>query len=266
MGNSKKIDLTLEVWRQAGPNAAGRFERYELPGVSTDVSFLEMLDGLNEKLLAQGKEPVAFEHDCREGICGSCGFMINGQAHGPDRGTTVCQLHMRRFEDKAHLVVEPWRARAFPIVRDLVVDRTALDKIQAAGGYNGVNVGNAPDANAILVARDAAAEAFDAAACIGCGACVAACKNSAAMLFTSAKVGHFAMLPQGQPERARRVVRMFEEMEAQGFGACSWTQECEAACPKGISVKWISRAKKDYLKARLVRGETGAQANDDFGG
>ena len=266
MSGAKKISVTLEVWRQPGQSAPGRFERYELPEVSTDVSFLEMLDALNERLLREGQEPVAFEHDCREGICGSCGFMINGQAHGPDRGTTVCQLHMRRFENGAHLVIEPWRAKAFPIIRDLIVDRTSFDKIQAAGGYNGVNVGNAPDANAILVAKDASAEAFDAATCIGCGACVAACKNAAAMLFTSAKIGHFAMLPQGQPERNRRVVRMFETMEAEGFGACSWTQECEAACPKGISVKWISRAKKDYLKARLIKGETGAAAGDDFGG
>jgi len=266
MSDEKHIDLTLEVWRQPGQDQKGRFETYELKGVSTDVSFLEMLDGLNERLLREGKEPVAFEHDCREGICGSCGFMINGQAHGPDRETTVCQLHMRRFQDKARLVVEPWRAKAFPVIRDLVVDRRAFDKIQAAGGYNGVNVGNAPDANSILIGKTDASEAFDAATCIGCGACVAACKNSAAMLFTSAKVGHFAMLPQGQPERIRRVVRMFDEMERQGFGACSWTQECEAACPKGISVKWISRAKKDYLKAKLIKGETGVAASDEFAG
>jgi len=247
---SNDIHVTLEVWRQPGAKVAGRFERYEAT-VSKDASFLEMLDGINERLISEGKEPIAFEHDCREGICGSCGFMINGQAHGRDRNTTVCQLHMRRFEDKAHLVVEPWRAKAFPVIRDLIVDRTALDKILAAGGYNSTNVGNAPDANAILIGTDDASEAFDAAACIGCGACVAACKNASAMLFTSAKIGHFAMLPQGQPERYRRVVRMFAEMEKQGFGACSWTQECEAACPKGISVKWIAKANRDFLKAKL---------------
>lgn len=261
----RHIDVTLEVWRQPGANAQGHFEKYEMKAVSTDASFLEMLDGLNEKLTQDGKEPVTFEHDCREGICGSCGFVINGQPHGPDRGTTVCQLHMRRFKTGAHLVLEPWRAKGFPVVRDLMVDRTALDKIQAAGGYNGVNVGNAPDANAILVGKEAAAEAFDAAACIGCGACVAACKNASAMLFTSAKVGHFAMLPQGQPERFRRVVRMLDEMEKQGFGACSWTQECEAACPKGISVKWISRAQKDYLKAKLLK-DSGETKDDGFAG
>jgi succinate dehydrogenase / fumarate reductase iron-sulfur subunit len=265
MSQDDTIDVTLEVWRQPGANAQGRFEQYEMKGVSTHSSFLEMLDGLNEKLTTAGKEPVAFEHDCREGICGSCGFMINGQAHGPDGGTTVCQLHMRRFKNGTHLVLEPWRAKAFPVIRDLMVDRSSFDKIQAAGGYNGVNVGNAPDANSILVGKESAAEAFDAATCIGCGACVASCKNASAMLFTSAKVGHFAMLPQGQPERYRRVVRMFDEMTAQGFGACSWTQECEAACPKGISVKWISRAKKDYLAAKLVK-DTGASADDGFAG
>lgn len=265
MSKDSTIDVTLEVWRQPGAKAQGRFEKYEMKGVSTDASFLEMLDGLNEKLTNDGKEPVAFEHDCREGICGSCGFMINGQAHGPDRGTTVCQLHMRRFKTGTHLVVEPWRAKAFPVVRDLMVDRTGFDKIQAKGGYNGVNVGNAPDANAILIGKEDASEAFDAATCIGCGACVASCKNASAMLFTSAKIGHFAMLPQGQPERFRRVVRMYDEMEAQGFGACSWTQECEAACPKGISVKWISRAKRDYLKAKLFK-DSGEQKDDGFAG
>ena len=248
------INVTLEVWRQAGPLAKGHFEKYAMKGVSTHISFLEMLDTLNQQLLDANKEPVHFEHDCREGICGSCGFVINGQAHGPDRGTTVCQLHMRRFKDGDHLVLEPWRARAFPVVRDLVVDRGALDRVISAGGYNSINCGNAPDANAMLIGHDAAEEAFDAAACVGCGACVAACKNASAMLFTSAKIGHLAMLPQGQPERSHRVVRMFDEMAAQGFGACSWTQECEAACPKEISVKWISRAKRDYLKARLVQG------------
>lgn len=251
---AETINLTLEVWRQPGPNAKGRFEKHEMRGISTHISFLEMLDYLNERLLGEGREPVHFEHDCREGICGSCGFMINGQAHGPDRGTTVCQLHMRRFKDGQHLVIEPWRATAFPIVRDLVVDRQSLDRVVEAGGYNSVNCGNAPDANAILIGRDDAEEAFDAAACIGCGACVASCKNASAQLFTSAKIGQFSMLPQGQPERSLRAVRMYDEMEEQGFGACSWTQECEAACPKEISVKWISRAKRDYLRARVVKG------------
>ncbi|PKN57181.1 MAG: hypothetical protein CVU56_12330 [Deltaproteobacteria bacterium HGW-Deltaproteobacteria-14] len=248
------ISLTLEVWRQPGPLAKGRFQTYEVKDVSQNISFLEMLDLLNQRLISEGIEPVHFEHDCREGICGSCGFMINGQAHGPDLGTTVCQLHMRRFKNGDHLVVEPWRARAFPVIRDLVVDRASLDKIIAAGGYNSVNCGNAPDANAMPIGRDTAEEAFDAAACIGCGACVAACKNASAMLFTSAKVGQLAMLPQGQPERSHRVVRMYDEMQALGFGACSWTQDCEAACPKEISVKWISRAKRDYLKARFKEG------------
>ena len=265
MAGHKTIDLTLEVWRQSGPSAPGSFERHDMKGVPTDASFLEMLDSLNERLVNENKTPIAFEHDCREGICGSCGFMISGQAHGPDRETTVCQLHMRQFKSGVHLVLEPWRAKAFPVIRDLMVDRTALDKIQAAGGYNGVNCGNAPDANAILIGKEAASDAMDAAACIGCGACVAACKNAAAMLFTSAKIGHFAKLPQGQPERQRRVVRMFEEMEAQGFGACSWTQECEAACPKGISVKWISRAKRDYLVAKLIK-DNGGSTNDGFAG
>ncbi len=249
------ISLTLEVWRQDGPNAKGHFEKYSVKDVSTHISFLEMLDGLNDDLVREGKVPIAFEHDCREGICGSCGFMIDGQAHGPDRAITVCQLHMRRFKDGDHLVLEPWRAKAFPVLRDLQVDRRALDKIIEAGGYNSVNTGNAPDSNAMLVQPEAASDAFDAATCIGCGACVASCKNASAMLFTSAKVGHLAKLPQGQPERYERVVRMYEELEAQGFGACSWTQDCEAACPKEISVKWISWGKRDYLKARTVIGK-----------
>ncbi|MCA9516588.1 MAG: succinate dehydrogenase/fumarate reductase iron-sulfur subunit [Myxococcales bacterium] len=248
------MSVTLEVWRQPGTDAAGRFETYQLDGVSTDSSFLEMLDMLNQKLLTEGKEPVAFEHDCREGICGSCGFVINGNPHGPDRGTTVCQLHMRRFKSGAKLTLEPWRAKAFPVLRDLMVDRSAFDKIMAAGGYNSVNVGNAPDANSIPIGQDAASEAFDAAACIGCGACVAACKNASANLFTSAKIGHLAMLPQGQPERYTRTVAMLDMAEDLGFGACSWTQECEAACPKEISVKWISRAQRDYVKGRVVKG------------
>ena len=252
---SDTINVTLEVWRQPGAKAQGRFERYEMNGVSTHASFLEMLDGLNEKLINEGKEPIAFEHDCREGICGSCGFVINGQAHGPDRGTTVCQLHMRRFKSGTHLVLEPWRAKAFPVIKDLIVDRGAFDRIQQAGGYNSTNVGNAPDANAVLVGRDAAALAFDAATCIGCGACVAACPNASAMLFTAAKVGQFAVLPQGQPERTRRAVRMVAQMDAEGFGACTNTLECEAACPKEISTAWIQRLNREYLGAAIASEE-----------
>lgn len=248
------ISVTLEVWRQPGTDAAGHFETYKLDRVSTDSSFLEMLDVLNERLLTEGKEPIAFEHDCREGICGSCGFVINGNPHGPERGITVCQLHMRRFESGAKLTLEPWRAKAFPVLRDLMVDRSAFDEIMAAGGFNSVNVGNAPDANAMLIGRNEASEAFDAAACIGCGACVAACKNASANLFVSAKIGHLAMLPQGAPERYTRAVSMLDKAAELGFGACSWTQECEAACPKEISVKWISRGQRDYLKGRAIKG------------
>jgi succinate dehydrogenase / fumarate reductase iron-sulfur subunit len=250
----KKLNLTLEVWRQSGPSDAGKLERHQMDGVPEEASFLEMLDILNERLVGQGKEPVTFEHDCREGICGSCGFMINGQAHGPKKGTTVCQLHMRTFKSGQTLVLEPWRAKAFPVVKDLMVDRRAFDRIQAAGGYNSVNVGNAPDANAMPVGREQALAAFDAATCIGCGACVASCKNASASLFTSAKIAHFALLPQGAPERDRRAVRMVEQMDAEGFGACSNTLECEAACPKEISTKWIQLMNRDYLR--------GATANE----
>ena len=249
------LNLTLKVWRQDYGTTSGRFETYPLEGVSTDISFLEMLDMLNEELITSGRDPVAFDHDCREGICGSCGFVINGQAHGPDRGTTVCQLHMRRFKSGETLVIEPWRARAFPILRDLMVDRSAFDRIQAAGGYCSTNVGNAPDANAILVGKRDASNAFDAAACIGCGACVAACKNASAQLFVAAKIGHFASLPQGQPERARRALRMVDTMESAGFGACGNTEECEAACPKEISVKWIQAMNREYLHAQLIHEE-----------
>ena len=245
------IGVTLKVWRQESTTTRGRFETYRLDSVSDGLSFLEMLDMLNERLISEGAEPIAFDHDCREGICGSCGFMINGVAHGPDRGNTVCQLHMRKFKDGATLVLEPWRARAFPILKDLIVDRAAFDRIQSAGGYASVSCGNAPDANAMLVGREVASQAFDAATCIGCGACVAACKNASAMLFTSAKVMHFALLPQGQPERAARAVRMYEQMEEEGFGACTNTYECEAACPKEISTAWITKGYREYLKAKL---------------
>ena len=249
---SGSLHITLKIWRQPSGSADGAFETYELKDVSPDSSFLEMLDQLNDELITSGREPVTFEHDCREGICGSCGFMINGQAHGPDRGTTVCQLHMRSFQSGQTLVLEPWRAKAFPVMRDLMVDRTAFDNIQAAGGYCSTNVGNAPDGNSVPVGRDAASMAFSAAACIGCGACVASCKNASASLFTAAKIGHLAALPQGQPERARRAVRMVEQMEEEGFGGCSNTYEGEAACPKEISVKFIQKMNREYLRGKLV--------------
>lgn len=246
------LSLTLKVWRQAGPTDGGRFETHTLEAVPDDLSFLEMLDMLNEKLVAAGQEPVAFEHDCREGICGSCGIMIDGQAHGPDPDTTVCQLHMRTFRSGQTLTLEPWRAKAFPIIKDLVVDRDAFDRIQECGGYASVNTGNAPDANAMPVGRDKASYAMDAAACIGCGACVASCKNASASLFTAAKIAHFAMLPQGQPERLRRAGRMVARMDLEGFGACTNTLDCEAACPKGISSRWIQLMNRDYLRAAAM--------------
>jgi succinate dehydrogenase / fumarate reductase, iron-sulfur subunit len=248
---SDTIRLKLKVWRQDGPTSPGRFETHELDGISEHISFLEMLDMLNQRLITEGKTPITFEHDCREGICGSCGFAINGQPHGPDPGTTVCQLHMRTFKTGETLVLEPWRARAFPVMKDLQVDRNAFERIQAAGGYNSVNCGNAPDGNSVPVGREDASQAFDAAACIGCGACVAACKNGSASLFTSAKIGHFAMLPQGAPERDRRALRMVVQMDEEGFGSCTNTLECEAACPKDISVRWIQRMNRDYLSAAL---------------
>ena len=248
---SDMLSLTLEIWRQSGPDDAGRFETHQVDGVSTHLSFLEMLDLLNERLIEEGKEPIVFEHDCREGICGSCGIMIDGQAHGPEKGTTVCQLHMRKFRSGQKLVLEPWRAAAFPVLKDLQVDRRAFDRIQAAGGYASVNCGNAPDANAMPVGSDAAEAAMDAAACIGCGACVAACKNASASLFVAAKVSHFSMLPQGQPERLRRTWRMVTAMDAEAFGSCTNTLECEAACPKEISTRWIQLLNRDYIRATL---------------
>jgi succinate dehydrogenase / fumarate reductase, iron-sulfur subunit len=244
------MDLKLRVWRQAGPAAPGRFEEYDVPGVSPDMSFLELFDVLNERLLAQGREPVAFDHDCREGICGSCSMMINGRAHGPETGTATCQLHMRKFSDGDLITVEPWRARAFPIIRDLVVDRTPLDRIIEAGGFIGVPTGSAPDANLILIPKEAADAAMDAAACIGCGACVAACPNGAAQLFTAAKVSHLGLLPQGQPQRYQRVISMVETMERY-FGSCTWHGECEKACPKEISIDFIAMLHRDYVKAQF---------------
>ncbi|MBL8899966.1 MAG: succinate dehydrogenase/fumarate reductase iron-sulfur subunit [Planctomycetes bacterium] len=243
--------LVLEVWRQKGQEDAGRFETYVLESVSPDNSFLEMLDQLNEKLVKEGQEPVAFDHDCREGICGACGCVVNGQAHGHEKGTTLCQLHMRSFPNGAKLVLEPFRASAFPVLRDLVVDRSAFDRIIQAGGFVSVSTGSAPDANLVPVAKDNAEKAMDAAACIGCGACVASCKNSSAMLFTSAKVSHLALLPQGQVERERRVSAMVAQMDAEGFGACTNTQECEAACPKEISIENIARMNREFFKAKL---------------
>ena len=246
------LNLTLRVWRQAGPAASGGFRDYQLRGVSTHMSFLEMLDVLNEQLHQAGEEPVAFDHDCREGICGACSLMINGQAHGPDRGTTTCQLHMRRFRDGDTIVIEPWRATAFPVLRDLIVDRSAFDRIIQSGGFVSVNTGNAPDGNAILVPGHRQELAMDAAACIGCGACVAACKNASAMLFVSAKVSQLAILPQGHPERNERVVRMVAQMDQEGFGSCTNTSECEAACPAEISVTNIARLNREYFRAALT--------------
>jgi succinate dehydrogenase / fumarate reductase iron-sulfur subunit len=250
------MKITLKVWRQAGPEAEGRMETYHMHDVSPDMSFLEMLDVLNERLIQTGQEPVAFDHDCREGICGMCSLVINGQAHGPDQGTTVCQLHMRRFADGDTLNVEPWRANAFPVVRDLVVDRSAFDRIQAAGGFVSVHTGSAPEANSIPISQDVAERAMDAAACIGCGACVAACPNASAMLFTAAKVAHLGLLPQGQAERDRRVLAMVKQMDAEGFGNCTNHFECMAACPKEISVENIARMNRDYLVAMFRARDT----------
>ncbi len=244
------MELTLRIWRQAGPEAEGRFETYPAPDVSPDMSFLEMLDVVNERLQAAGREPVAFDHDCREGICGSCGLMIDGQAHGPQAGTATCQLHMRQFRDGDVIAVEPWRATALPVIRDLVVDRTALDRIIEAGGYISAAAGSAPEANTVPVPKAASDAAMDAAACIGCAACVAACPNGAAQLFTAAKVAHLNLLPQGQPQRWERVEGMVEKME-EFFGSCTNHGECEAACPKEISLDNIALMNRDYLSAKL---------------
>ncbi|HEY7563922.1 MAG TPA: succinate dehydrogenase/fumarate reductase iron-sulfur subunit [Acidimicrobiia bacterium] len=245
------MNLTLQVWRQPGPDVAGAFHTYLVEDISAEMSFLEMLDVLNERLIVQGDEPIAFEHDCREGICGSCGVMVDGEAHGPLPGTATCQVHMRSFSDGATVTVEPWRAAAFPIVRDLVVDRSALDRIIAAGGYITAATGSAPDANLIPIPKDVADTAFAAAACIGCGACVAACPNSAAQLFTAAKVSHLNLLPQGQAERFIRVEKMVDTME-QYFGSCTNHGECEKACPKSISIDFIALLNADYVRAKLA--------------
>jgi succinate dehydrogenase / fumarate reductase iron-sulfur subunit len=246
------MKLRLHIWRQAGPNVQGMLRTYDLDGVSEHMSFLEMLDVLNEQLLHKGEEPVAFEHDCREGICGTCGIVINGRPHGPMPRTTACQLHMRTFKDGDEIYIEPWRATAFPIVRDLVVDRGAFDRIIQSGGFISVNTGNAQDGNAIPIAKVDADYAMDAAACIGCGACVAACPNSSASLFTAAKIGHLGSLPQGQAERSDRALNMVLTMDGEGFGSCTNHLECEAACPKGISADFIARMNRDYMKAALL--------------
>ena len=244
------MDVTLQVWRQAGPEVSGGFQTYHVTGISEEMSFLEMLDVLNERLVNQGEEPVAFDHDCREGICGTCGVMINGQAHGPQLGTATCQLHMRKFNDGATIVVEPWRASGFPLVRDLVVDRSAFDRIIEAGGFISIDTGSAPDANLIPIPKVVADTAFDAAACIGCGACVAACPNGAANLFTAAKISHLNLLPQGQAERWTRTEGMVEVME-EYFGSCTNHGECEKACPKSISIDFIAMMNADYVKAKF---------------
>ena len=249
------MNLTLRVWRQAGPDAPGRFETYQATDISEHSSFLEMLDLVNEELVAEGEEPIEFMHDCREGICGTCGMMINGQAHGPQLGTATCQLHMRTFSDGDELVLEPWRAAGFPVIKDLVVDRSAFDEIIQAGGYVTIDTGSAPDANLMPIPKGTADTAMDAAACIGCGACVAACPNGAAQLFTAAKLSHLNVLPQGQAERYQRTENMVEVME-EHFGACTNMGECEAACPKEISIDFIAAMNKDYRKAKFANRRT----------
>ena len=250
--------LILHVWRQRSAAEKGRMVRYEVPDVNPDMSFLEMLDVLNEGLISKGEDPVAFDHDCREGICGMCGFMINGVAHGPLPGTTVCQLHMRHFRDGQELYLEPWRARAFPVLRDLVVNRTAFDRLIAAGGFISVATGSAPDGNAILVPKPNADKAMDAAACIGCGACVAMCPNAAAALFVGAKVSHLGLLPQGQPERAKRANAMVAQSKQEMFGSCTNIGECEAVCPKEIKLEVLARMNRDFLRASLGRSNVEA--------
>src|SRR5580765_6653322 len=249
------MNLTLKVWRQTNSKSEGRFETYDVKDISSEMSFLEMFDVLNERLIREGKEPIAFDHDCREGICGTCSMYINGRPHGPWHATTTCQLHMRAFKNGDTIVVEPWRAKAFPVVKDLVVDRSSFDRIIQAGGYISVNTGNAVDGNAIPIEKDKADKSFAAAACIGCGACVAACKNSSAMLFLSAKVAHLALLPQGEPERKSRVLNMVAQMDKEGFGSCTNTYACEAECPKEISVANIARLNREYISAALSNEE-----------
>ena len=248
-----KLNITLKIWRQFSPEDDGELVEYNLNNLNPHMSFLEMLDVLNEKLISGNNDPIAFEHDCREGICGSCSMMINGEPHGPLKGTTACQLHMFHFEDEDVITVEPWRANSFPIVKDLVVDRSAFDRIIQSGGYISVNTGSAPDGNAIPISRSDATEAFDSAACIGCGACVAVCKNSSASLFVSAKISQLSVLPQGAPEKNERVISMVNKMDEEGFGHCSNTGACEAQCPKGISINNIKHMNREYLKAKLKK-------------
>lgn len=244
--------LTLHVWRQAGPNAPGRLVQYDAPDISEHMSFLEMLDVVNERLMNKGEEPIAFDNDCREGICGCCSLMINGVGHGPQQSTATCQLHMRHFKDGDVIHIEPWRSKAFPVIKDLIVDRGPFDRIVAAGGFITCSTGGARDANAILVPKTCADRSMDAAACIGCGACVAACPNGSASLFTAAKIAHLGLLPQGQPERHQRVVSMVEQMDKEGFGGCTWHGECQQACPKHISIDFISFMYRDYIMANVL--------------
>ncbi len=247
------MNFTLKIWRQSGPKAKGSMETYQVSDISSEMSFLEMIDVLNDQIIRDGQDPVAFDHDCREGICGMCSMYINGEAHGPGRGVTTCQLHMRSFSDGETIYIEPWRAAAFPIIKDLVTDRGAFDRIIQAGGYVSVNTsGNTQDANAMPIPKDNADDAFDAATCIGCGACVATCKNSSAMLFTSAKVSQLSLLPQGEPERERRVLRMVAQMDEEGFGNCTNTGACEVECPKGISLDNIARLNREFLRAQVT--------------
>lgn len=245
------MDLTLHVWRQKTKNEAGKIVTYKANNIPDHCSFLEMLDQVNEELVSKNEEPIAFDHDCREGICGACSLVINGKPHGPDNGTTTCQLHMRSFKDGDEIYIEPWRAKAFPVIKDLIVERGAFDRIIQSGGFISANSGGTQDANSILIGKDVADEAMDAAACIGCGACVAACKNASAMLFVAAKSSHLGLLPQGQPERTRRTLKMVEVMDSEGFGNCTNQYECEAACPKEIGRQFISRLNQDFLKASL---------------
>ena len=258
----RTLNLTLQVWRQKNANSAGKMVTYDAKGISVDMSFLEMLDVVNEGLIARGEEPIAFDHDCREGICGSCGMMINGVAHGPERATTACQLHMRHFRDGETITIEPWRAKAFPVIKDLIVDRDAFDRIIQVGGYITAPTGSAQDANAILVPKADADVAFDYAACIGCGACVAMCPNASAMLFTAAKISHLGHLPQGQPERDDRVLRMVEQMDVEGFGACTNIGECAAVCPKEIPMDVISFMNRDLLRATRRKDREAKTSNE----
>jgi len=251
--SSNTMRLNLKIWRQKSANANGKMVDYTLNEVNPEMSFLEMMDVLNQQLVERGDEPVAFDHDCREGICGMCSMFINGRAHGPMTGTTTCQLHMRHFKDGDTIVIEPWRAAAFPVIKDLMVDRSAFDRIIQAGGYVSVNTGSAPDANALPIPKENADMAFDAATCIGCGACVATCKNASAMLFVGAKISQLSLLPQGQPEREERAIRMVEQMDKEGFGNCTNTGACEVECPKGISIENIARMNREYLKAKIAQ-------------